>query len=221
MQKKIIPQPQVESQHYRFENYFNFERWSSLFYQLKEIVTRSEIKSVLEVGPGTKSLEKLVGEFRPDVNYHSVDISEHINPTYIAGVTKIPVEDSSFNLVCVFQVLEHIPYEEFENAIIELKRVSNSYVFISLPDSTPAIRFLVKIPFFRKISFLIKVPKPQKHVFNGQHYWEIGKSGYNLSKIKEDILKHFDIQKSYVPFENYRHRFFILTKKTEKNVKNI
>ncbi|MHA1380617.1 MAG: hypothetical protein ACTSRG_19795 [Candidatus Helarchaeota archaeon] len=51
------------------------------------------------------------------------------------------------------------------------------------------------------------------HKFNGEHYWEIGKAGYPLSKIIKDIQKTgFEVEKTYRVFENPYHRFFILRK---------
>ena len=49
--------------------------------------------------------------------------------------------------------------------------------------------------------------------FDGEHYWEIGKAGYPLSKIIKDIQRAgFKIEKTYSVFENPYHRVFILKK---------
>jgi hypothetical protein len=51
------------------------------------------------------------------------------------------------------------------------------------------------------------------HCFDGQHYWEINKQGYPLSK----IISIFE-KTGFIVIENYRifdvpiHRFFILKK---------
>lgn len=51
------------------------------------------------------------------------------------------------------------------------------------------------------------------HKFNGEHYWEIGKFGYPLSRIIKDIkIAGFNIKKTYRIFEVPYHRFFILEK---------
>ena len=51
------------------------------------------------------------------------------------------------------------------------------------------------------------------HKFNGEHYWEIGKAGYPLSKIIMDIQRAgFKVEKTYRVFEFPYHRFFILKK---------
>lgn len=47
--------------------------------------------------------------------------------------------------------------------------------------------------------------------FDGEHYWEIGKAGYPLSKIINDIqIAGFKIEKTHRVFEFPYHRFFIL-----------
>jgi len=55
--------------------------------------------------------------------------------------------------------------------------------------------------------------KNPTHKFDGEHYWEIGKAEYPLSKIINEIQKAgFKIEKTYRVFENPYHRFFILRK---------
>jgi len=49
--------------------------------------------------------------------------------------------------------------------------------------------------------------------YDGEHYWEIGKAGYPLQRIINDIRKTgFNIKKTYRIFEWPYHRFFILKK---------
>jgi hypothetical protein len=49
--------------------------------------------------------------------------------------------------------------------------------------------------------------------FDGEHYWEIGKDGYPLSRIKNDIQKIGSlIQRTYRVLEYPYHRFFVLQK---------
>jgi hypothetical protein len=55
---------------------------------------------------------------------------------------------------------------------------------------------------------------PRKHVFDGQHHWEINRAGYPLrrmTKIMEDT--GFDILESYRMFESPKYHFFVLRKR--------
>ena len=64
-----------------------------------------------------------------------------------------------------------------------------------------------------EIKFMVKLPYPKKHKFKEEHYWEIGKRGYPVKKIKKDIEKNrLNITKDFVVFENPLHHFFIVKK---------
>ena len=101
----------------------------------------------------------------------------------------------------------------FISALSEIARVTSRYALMSLPHFGPGMRVLLKIPFLPEIKFSCKIPWPQKHIFNGQHYWEIGKKGFPVSRIREELVKIFTIKKEFIPFENQYHHFFILEKK--------
>jgi hypothetical protein len=115
---------------------------------------------------------------------------------------------------CAFEVLEHLPYEEFKYCLSELMRVSNKYVLISLPHWGRHFSIHVRLPFFNKIQFSLKINIwPIKHKFNGQHYWEIGKIGFPLARIRNDIKSiGFKIVRDYIIFESPYHHFFVLRK---------
>lgn len=203
---------QVSKSHYSFEKYFWPGRWMSYWYQTKEITSRDDIQTVLDIGPGTTFLYDILKIHRPEITYKTLDIAEDLHPDFIGGVTQVPLPDNSCDLVSAFQVLEHIEFSDFETALKEMKRVSKKYVFVSLPHFGPSVELLIKIPFFRRLQWSVKVPFAKKHVFGGQHYWEIGKSGYSQKTIRTIMRKHFTIIDEYVPFENQYHHFYIMEK---------
>lgn len=203
---------QVGKEHYSFDKYFFPARWMSYYYQTREIASRDDIKSVLDIGPGTTFLHDVLAIHRKDLSYKTLDIARDVNPDYLGGVTSIPLEDSTFDAVTAFQVLEHIEYNDVETALLEMKRVSKKYVFVSLPHFGPSVELLFKIPFMKRFCISFKIPFLRKHTFNGQHHWEVGKKGYSVNKIRSLMGKHFSIIDEYVPFENQYHRFFIMKK---------
>jgi ubiquinone/menaquinone biosynthesis C-methylase UbiE len=204
---------QVNKDHYSFNRYFFKERWMSYWYQVNEICKRPEIESVLDIGPGTTFLHDVLKIHQPNITYKTLDIAADVHPDFIGGITQIPLQDEAFDLVSAFQVLEHIEYSDVEKALLEMKRVSKQYVFVSLPHFGPSVEFLLKVPFLKRFKFAFKIPYRPKHTFGGQHYWEIGKAGYSPQKIRTLMQKHFDILDEYVPFEYQYHHFFIMRKK--------
>lgn len=203
---------QVTIDHYSFERYFFPARWMSYYYQAREICSRKDIQSVLDIGPGTTFLKDILQIHRPDISYKTLDIAADVNPDHIGGVTKIPLADETFDSVCAFQVLEHIEFSDVEKAVQEMCRVSKKYVFISVPHFGPSIEWQCKIPFLPRLRFAFKIPFSKKHVFNGQHYWELGKRGYSASRLRKVLRQFGTLKAEYVPFENQYHHFFILEK---------
>jgi len=191
-------------------NYDDEKRWMSYFHQVKEVLAfRPE--SALVVGKGNG----LVAQYLKlnDVKVITLDIDESVKSDVIASVIKMPFKDGEFDIVLCAQVLEHLPYTDFDKALIEIRRVAKSGAVISLPHFGPAMRFSFKLPLFPEIKFMIKLPYPKKHIYKGEHYWEIGKRGYPLKKIKAEIKESgFSIEKDYIVFENPLHHFFVLKK---------
>jgi hypothetical protein len=72
----------------------------------------------------------------------------------------------------------------------------------------------LEIPKIAHIEKLIPFPGLRRHTHSHEeHYWEIGKGGYPLGKIVNDIeLAGFEIEKTYRVFERPYHRFFLLKK---------
>jgi hypothetical protein len=98
-----------------------------------------------------------------------------------------------------------------------MARVSRNAVVITLPhysrfSPSIALKIFPFIPRVQKV-FSISLFLP-KHRFDGQHYWEIGRLGYSLTKIRQ-ILSHstgMDLVRDYLIVENPYHHVFVLKK---------
>ncbi len=195
---------------YFSKEYNDLKRWMSYWYQIKEVLELNP-KSVLVVGKGDGLVPMYLKTWGLDVV--TLDNDESLSPDIEASVLSIPLNDNSFDAVLCAEVLEHLSYSEFNKALSEIKRVAKTDAIISLPHFGPAIRFLLKIPFLPELRFILKLPYPIKHQFKGEHYWEIGKRGYPLRRIRNDIKKSgFTIKNDYIVFENPLHHFLCLKK---------
>jgi len=193
-------------------SYDTKERFCSYWHQLDEVITPKP-KEVLEIGIGNSFLTRYLKE--KNIKVTTLDIEPELRPDVAGSVLFLPFNNSSFELVTCYEVLEHSPYEDFCRALNELGRVSQSNLVISLPDASTIYRVNIELPRFKPIKKLIPHPFPRStpHVYDGEHYWEIGKSEYPLKRILQDIQRSgLNVVKTYRVFEFYYHRFFLLTK---------
>lgn len=204
--------PQVTPELYVNPSYDSKERFISYWHQISEIMSLVP-KEVLEIGIGNGFVNKYLREKGLEVR--TLDIDNKLNPDVAGSVLDIPFIDGSFEFVACYEVLEHLPYSEFTEALKEIRRVSREHIVLSLPDVTTVYRFNIELPKIKAIKKLIPHPfhRPTQHTFDGEHYWEIGKTGYPLERIELDIRKSaLNIVKTYRIFEFYYHRVFLLRK---------
>ena len=203
---------QVEPNHYFNKSYDTKKRFIGYWHQVNEIV-RLEPDSVLEIGIGNGFVSKYLKERGENIT--TLDLNPSLNPDRVGSVLDIPFDDTSFKVVACYEVLEHLPFENFKKALAEIFRVSKFYAILSLPDVNRVYRVYVHIPKVGVFKKLIPLPllKRSIHNFDGEHYWEIGKACYPLNKIVYEIQKSgFKIEKTYRVFEFPYHRFFTLKK---------
>lgn len=196
-----------------FKKYLKKSRWVSVWYQINEILNANP-KTVLEVGPGLG----VVGFYlksNTGIEYTALDYDEANKPDIVSDVREIGLPDNSYDVVCAFQVLEHIPYNDFTQvALKELRRVSKDKVIISVPHMGREFFFQMKIPFVRKIKWWYWYNYfAKEHNYDGKHYWKLGAKGLCVSKVKKDIESAgFRIARDYQIFENPKYHFFVLDK---------
>jgi SAM-dependent methyltransferase len=199
---------QVDKAHYAFDKYMSKERWNSVWHQLDEIL-RLEPKSVLEIGPGPGTFKSIAHSM--GLNVKTFDLDPDLNPDIVGSATSMLIPNADFDVVCAFQMLEHLPYAEALKAFSEMTRVASRFVVISLPDSRPVWRYRIFVPKLGIFEKLVSRPfwRPADHQFDGQHFWEINKAGYRLEKLVHDFSMHGKLVKTYRVVENPYHRFFV------------
>jgi ubiquinone/menaquinone biosynthesis C-methylase UbiE len=212
---------QVDASHYDFMKYVDKSRWNSFYHQIDEIVSKKPA-SVLEVGVGTgftRAVLKALGCMR----YESMDVADDLAPDHVGSVAEMPFDDRQYDVVGCFQVLEHLPYADFEKALCEMCRVAREAVIISLPDAGAV--WQIALPRLFRGNCMKKIVEERMygrpfakaivHAFDGEHYWEINKKGYEfkkiLARIKEAAGKSgYAVEKEYRVWENPYHHFFVL-----------
>lgn len=201
---------QVPKQHYEFSSYVTKRRWASIWHQIDEVLV-ARAASVLEIGPGPgifKAATSALG-----VHVETVDLDEELNPDHVAMADHLPFAAKTYDAVCAFQMLEHVPYPTSLTIFSEMARVARLAVIISLPDARPAWPYSLHIPLRGDLHFFVPRPTtgPKEHVFNGEHYWEINKKGYSLKKVSADLCAagNVKLQKTYRVKQNPYHRFLV------------
>lgn len=198
---------------YFSKKYISKKRWLSYWYQIKEVLDLAP-RSVLEIGVGNKIVSDFIRTQSIDIK--TLDINPELKPDFVGSVLEIPFKSNQFDVVLCAEVLEHLPLEEFKKALKEIKRVSGKYVVLSLPHWGISLYLGIKLPLLKKLEIFLKCPFYKKHKFIGEHYWEIGKRGYSLRKIKGLIGQvGFKILKDYLVFDVPYHHYFILSKEQE------
>jgi predicted SAM-dependent methyltransferase len=202
---------QVDKSHYEFSTYMTKARWCSVWHQIDEIQKLKPI-NILEIGPGPGILKTMLEVM--GFSLETLDIDPEIKPNHVGSVTEMSFKDSTYDVVCAFQMLEHLPYEYSLKAFSEMARVSRKNVLISLPDSKMTLQYKIYLPRLGSYDFLVPHPryKPQDHQFDGEHYWEINKKGYSLQRVIADLSVHAQLIRTYQVFENPYHRFFLFKK---------
>jgi len=116
----------------------------SFFPKVKEILLKNRGSNILEIGCGRGAFFEMVKAIRSDLamNFSAVDLDDFLRPEIRNEVNfvkvnmsteKLPFDDSSFDYICGFAVLEHV--ENPWNFVREVHRVlkPGGHLLLSFP----------------------------------------------------------------------------------------
>lgn len=148
------------------------------------------------------------------------DFDRDLKPDIVGSVTEIEkIVDRKYDCVVCCQVLEHLPFENFEKVIRQFRKIAGKRVILSLPYRRRRLLTLkmAAVPKI-KVRAKILVPCLLRHGFRfeiegfNEHYWEIGINRKECSRrnIRRILAKYFTIEREFNPVENVYHVFWVL-----------
>ncbi len=210
---------QVDASHYKYDKYMNIGRMVSYHCQIEECIKDKSVSKIVIIGVGDGMVIDIIRETLENTKVITVDLADDLNPDVICDVLELSKKadvlgDADIVMCC--QVLEHLPYDKFEPALEEIKKIlkPGGKLVLSLPDSGRIVKVIIDFfdfHLFKRKSFckmyLDDFP------FNGEHYWEINScKKYPLKRVKKSVMNVFTIESQALAIYNDYHRFFICRK---------
>ncbi|MCG6137371.1 MAG: methyltransferase domain-containing protein [Nostoc sp. LLA-1] len=203
----------------RKSEYLSKDRFISYHHQLRLMFTLgNQVQNVLEIGIFNSLFTDMLKRNGYDVT--TADIDSQLKPDIILDLaTDFSLPKNKFDAIALFQVLEHLPYEQSEQALKKLAEATKKFLVISLPYNTQFLALQIRFSYvYRSRYFSIKIPKfwSEKPISN-QHYWEIGLKGYSKNRLLESIANAgLTVKQEFIDPVHPYHYFLVL----EKNITN-
>lgn len=200
---------QVSPEHYG-PAYLTLPRMITHWHQVTA-VRRCGGRRVLEIGVGMGLTSFILRQWGYDLE--TLDFDPALRPTRVGDVREIPYPDGSFDTVLVAEVLEHVPFDDFGTALGELYRITRSHVIMTLPCPLVGCSIGLNVCGVAPMFLSFGARFWTKPVFDGQHYWELGRRGYSKGRIRDAIRSvGFEITGEHRPGLSVYTYCFVLSK---------
>lgn len=171
---------------YYADSYFTYEQLWSFVEQIYHIRQLKPI-NMIEVGIGNGFVSGFIRT--SGIKVKTFDINPSLEPDIVASVHDIHhfVAPKEFDLISCCEVLEHLPFEDFEPTIKTFSSICDQ-LFLTLPAAGRSFGFggVIHLPkYYSWLSLWLKMPN-QKNQLADVHFWEIN---YDNSTRKTKIVK--------------------------------
>lgn len=171
------------------ENYFALPQLFSFAQQIHDIHNMKP-ENILEIGIGngfTSTYMKRAG-----FNVTTVDINPELQPDICCPIDELPsyIKESRFDLVVCCEVLEHMPFEEFEKNIAIINSIGNR-LYMTLPNHKKVFGFagIIRIPKFPEVFIKKQFEMKNENPLSVEHFWEVDSSSKSSKSEIISILK--------------------------------
>jgi hypothetical protein len=195
--------------------YLSRDRFISYHHQLRLILSLgAKVQNILEIGIYNSIFTEIVKQAGYQVQ--TADIDPNLHPDFILDLTTdFSLPQDKFDAIALFQVLEHLPYEEAEKALKKLAAATKKYLVISIPYNCQFLGIQFKFSYTKRSRYLLfHVPKFwSKKPICDQHFWEMGLKEYPKERIINSIEKAgLKIKQQFRDQTHPYHQFFVLEK---------
>lgn len=182
----------VAREEYFSAGYFAHAQLLSLSQQIHDIYALQPT-SILEIGPGNGFVSTYLR--RAGFEVVTADINPALEPDICAPLSEIPqhLNGRRFDLVVCCEVLEHMPFEQFEPNIKTLRTLGDR-LYMTLPNYRKAfgIGGLLRLPRMPHKAFSWYFTFRQKRKLTDQHFWEVDYSPEcRLPEIVSILKRHY------------------------------
>lgn len=209
----------------------------SICLQVREIamLPKDEVKTILEIGPGGGFFKMILSSMGYTVK--TLDLQPDYEPDYLGDFRSFSEEGLCFDVVCAFEMLEHLPYEDFTESVKKISKLAKNYVYFSFPYQCRQFFLSFQLPRIPKIGYWkLFEPLSKRHEFSlilnnpftpdidtekfkdrpdkhNPHYWEIGRKSFPEKQVLSDIEScGLQVIKKFHS-KIHPYHFFILCKK--------
>ncbi len=174
-----------------------------------------EPSSMLEVGVGSRFVTESLRSL--GISVTTLDIEPSLEPDLLGSVSDIPAGDDEFELSLCCQVLEHLPFDDFHQALEELRRVTRRALVLSLPDVTRQVNAEISLPLVGRHRVSLDLTLFSRGEMGAErteqlgHQWEIGYRGSSLSRVRSIMGEAgWELAREWRVPEVPWHHFFLL-----------
>lgn len=201
---------QVSQDHY-LGDYLNLPRMISYWYQAKAVRDCGGDRA-LEIGLGMGLTTWILRRWGLDVS--TLDVDPALRPSIVGDLRRMPFADNAYDTILIAEVLEHLPFEQFDEALAELRRVTAKSLIITLPCPLVGFNVGLNLPILDPVFLSLGFRQMSKPRFDGQHYWELDRRGYPKRRIRRHLRDAgFEIVREFRPGLSLYNYFFVLRKR--------
>lgn len=207
--KGLEREKNLDREIYYSDNYFSYNQLWSFVEQIHHI-RQFYPQRLIEIGVGNGFVSTFFRGMGVEVK--TFDVNPNLMPDIVAPLQELAnfVEPKEFDLISCCEVLEHMPFEEFESAIINFSSLANN-LYLTLPvyGKHIGVGGLIQLPKFRRwFGAWWRLPFRWGQIPD-MHFWEID---HEQRTSKKEVIKllgkyYRKIEAGYFKANPY-HRFF-------------
>ncbi|TXS94531.1 class I SAM-dependent methyltransferase [Parahaliea aestuarii] len=192
------------------ENYFELAQLCSYAHQISDIY-QTGAREILEIGVGSGLTSSFLRKSGRKVT--TADINPNLSPDICAPLSELGryVGELKYDLVVCCEVLEHMPFEQFEESV-ELLRSFSKNLYLTLPAYRRTLGFggMFRFPRLGMLPFNFHLELPNRKPISPSHFWEVDSESFSRKSNIVGVLRKYYSTVSWARYElNPKHIKFV------------